>query len=66
MDKSTRNSAIAAAIIMGGFGIVAYFMPAIMLAVGDVSPVAAGFIAIAFVLAFFLVFYLRGKSRGAD
>lgn len=64
MDNRTRNSAIAAAFIMGGFGLVAYFMPTIMLAVGEVSPVAAGFIAVAFVLAFFLVFYLRGRSRG--
>lgn len=64
MDNSTRNSAIAAAVIMGGFGLAAYFMPTVMLAVGEVSTVAAAFIAVAFVLAFFLVFYLRGKSRG--
>lgn len=63
MDKDTRNSLIAAAVILFGFGIVAYYMPTVMLAVGEVSTVAAGFIAVAFVLAFFLVFYLRGKSR---
>lgn len=64
MDKSTRNSLIAAALILGGFGLVAFLMPRIMLSVGEVSTVAAGFIAFAFVAAFFLVFYLRGKSRG--
>ena len=32
MDNSTRNAAIAAACIMLGFGLVAYFMPTIMLA----------------------------------
>jgi hypothetical protein len=64
MDKTTRSSLIAAAVIVGGFGLLAYVMPTIMLAVGEVSTVAAGFIAAAFVLAFFLVFYLRGRSRG--
>lgn len=64
MDKNTRNSMIAAALILGGFGLLAFEMPTIMLAVGKVSTVAAGFIAVAFVLGFFLVFYLRGRSRG--
>lgn len=64
MDKDTRNSAIAAAVILGGFGLLAFEMPAIMLAVGNVSTIAAGFIGVAFVLGFFLVFYLRGRSRG--
>jgi len=64
MDRNSRNSAIAAAIILIGFGLVAFFMPDIMLAVGDMSPIAAGAIAILFVAAFFLVFWLRGRSRG--
>lgn len=64
MDQQSRNSAIAAAIILGGFGLVAYFMPAIMLAVGQWSTVVAGMIAVAFVGAFFLVFWLRGRSQG--
>lgn len=64
MDKSSRNAAIAAAIILIGFGLVAYLMPDIMLALGDVSPIAAGVVAVLFVAAFFLVFWLRGRSRG--
>jgi hypothetical protein len=60
MDNSTRNAAIAAACIMLGFGLVAYFMPTIMLAVGQYST-AAGAIAVAFVAAFFLIFWLRGR-----
>ncbi|MGE3307011.1 MAG: hypothetical protein AB7I52_13700 [Rhizobiaceae bacterium] len=64
MDKSSRNAAIAAAIILIGFGLVAYAMPSIMLALGDVSPIAAGAVAVLFVAAFFLVFWLRGRSRG--
>ncbi len=66
MDKSNRNSAIAAAIILFGFGIVAFLMPRIMLAVGEYSTVAAGVIAVGFVAAFFLVFWLRGRSRGGN
>jgi hypothetical protein len=64
MDRNNRNSAIAAAIILIGFGLVAFFMPNIMLAVGDMSPIVAGVIAVLFVAAFFLVFWLRGRSRG--
>jgi hypothetical protein len=64
MDRNNRNSAIAAAIILIGFGLVAFFMPNIMLAVGDMSPIAAGVIAVLFVAAFFLVFWLRGRSKG--
>lgn len=64
MNTENRNSAIAAAVILIGFGLVAFLMPKIMLAVGEYSTVAAGFIAVAFVVAFFLVFWLRGRSRG--
>ena len=45
------------------FGLVAFFMPTIMLAVGERSPLAAGGIAILFVAAFFGVLWLRGRSR---
>lgn len=58
-----RKSAIAAAIILIGFGIVAFLMPRIMLAVGDYSTVAAGVIAVGFVAAFFLVFWLRARVQ---
>lgn len=64
MDRQSRNSAIAAAIILVGFGLVAYFMPTIMLAVGEWSTAAAALVAAAFVAAFFLVFWLRGRAKG--
>lgn len=64
MDSSNRSAAIAAAVILIGFGLVAYFMPTIMLAVGEFSPFVAGLIAVAFVGAFFLIFWLRGRNRG--
>lgn len=64
MDKSTRGSVIAAACIFFGFSLFAYFLPTIMLAVGNYSTIVAGFIAVAFVAAFFLIFWLRGRSKG--
>lgn len=64
MDRNTRNAAVAAACFMLFFGLVAFFMPNIMLTVGERSPMAAGGIAILFVAAFFGVLWLRGRSRG--
>jgi hypothetical protein len=60
---SNRNAAIAAAAIMIAFGLVAFYLPTIMLAVGNFSTAAAGIIAVLFVAAFFLVFWLRGRSQ---
>ncbi len=64
MDPQTRNSAIAAAIILVGFGLAAHYLPKVMIAVGNWSTVAAGFVGVAFVAAFFMLFWWRGKSRG--
>ncbi|ODT07122.1 MAG: hypothetical protein ABS58_08585 [Mesorhizobium sp. SCN 65-20] len=63
MDTNTRNAAIAALWFMIIFGVLAFLMPKIMLAVGNYSTVAAGAIAVLFVLAFFGVFWLRGRSQ---
>ncbi|MGI6851684.1 hypothetical protein [Mesorhizobium sp. 1B3] len=63
MQTSNRNSAIAAAVIMVGFGLLAFYLPTIMLALGNVSTVAAGAVAVLFVAAFFLVFWLRGRAQ---
>lgn len=65
MDPSQRNAALAALLILCGFGLAAYFMPAIMLAVGRYSTVAAGLLAAAFVFAFFGVFWLRSRAQKA-
>jgi Na+/proline symporter len=62
--ESNKSAAIAAAIIMVGFGVVAFYLPNIMLAIGNVSPAAAGLVAVLFVAAFFLVFWLRARSQG--
>ena len=63
MDSGNRKSAIAAATIMLVFGLLAYFLPNIMLAVGGVSPLAAGAVAVLFVAGFFIVFWLRARSQ---
>ncbi|WP_157016359.1 hypothetical protein [Mesorhizobium xinjiangense] len=63
MDPKTRNTAIAAAIILLGFGLVAFYMPSIMLTLGERSPLAAGAVAVVFVAAFFLVFWLRARNQ---
>ena len=63
MDRQTRNTAIAALVILLGFGLVAFYMPTIMLWLGGLSPYAGGAAAALFVLAFFGVFWLRGRSQ---
>ena len=63
MDRGTINAAVAAAVILIGFGVAAYFMPTIVLALGETSPWAGGLVAALFVLAFFGVFWLRSRSQ---
>ncbi|KUM29005.1 hypothetical protein AU467_00885 [Mesorhizobium loti] len=63
MDRETRNSAIAAACVLILFGLAAYFLPTIMLAVGKVSTVLAAIVAAIFMVALFVVFWLRGRSQ---
>lgn len=63
MDKSTRNTLIAAAIFLAGFAALAYFLPAIMMAAAEISPYLAVLIAAVFLFAFFIVFWLRGRMK---
>ncbi|KAA1232995.1 hypothetical protein [Agrobacterium tumefaciens] len=61
--KKDRSPAIAAALIIVGFGLVFFVMPKIMLWLGDYSPwLAAAFGAVA-VLCFFLLFWLRARYQ---
>jgi hypothetical protein len=64
--QENRNALIAAAIIMAGFVAAAFFMPDIMTAVAGFSPVAAGVVAVVFVAAFFLIFWLRGRHQDRE
>jgi hypothetical protein len=63
MTPENRNAAIAAVILLAIFGLGAVYLPTVMLAVGNRSTLAAGIIAVLFVAAFFLVFWLRGRSQ---
>ena len=63
MTPENRNSAIAAAVLLAVFGLGAFYLPTVMLAVGNFSTTVAGVIAVLFVAAFFMVFWLRGRSQ---
>lgn len=63
MDKSNRNAAIAAGVILIAFALLAYMLPAIMLWLGEISPYAAGGFVILFLVAPFIVLWLRGRSQ---
>ena len=63
MDKNTRNAALAATVILLGFGLAGFYMPRIMIALGEASPIAGVAAAVVFVAAFFGIFWLRGRSR---
>ena len=63
MTPENKNAAIASLVIMLVFGFGLYFMPTIMLAIGNYSTTVAGIIAVLFVAAFFGVFWLRGRSQ---
>jgi hypothetical protein len=63
MDRANRNSAVAAALILIFFGGGWFVMPPLMRAVGNYSAVVAVGIAALFVAAFFIVFWLRGRSQ---
>ncbi|MDF1609207.1 phage holin family protein [Hoeflea sp. YIM 152468] len=60
---TNRSSAIAAAVILGATGLAFYFMPSMMIALAEISPWLSYAVGIAFVLAFFAVFWLRGKRQ---
>lgn len=62
-ETSNISAAIAAAIILGGTGLIFYYMPAMMMALSQTSPWLSYGLAITFVLAFFAVFWLRGKRQ---
>jgi len=64
MDRETRNAALAATLILGGFGLAAFYLPSVMIAVGNYSTAVAAVIAVGFVALFFGIFWLRGRSRG--
>ena len=66
-DNKGKSAAFAALVILLGAGVVFYFLPRVMIALGDVSPWLAGAFGALLVLSFFLLFWLRARyqrSRG--
>ena len=61
--SDSRSSAIAAAIILIVAGVVIYFMPMVVLALGEYSPWLASAVGACLVLSFFLVFWLRARYQ---
>jgi hypothetical protein len=61
--NQTRNSAIAAAIILAVAAVLLYFMPNIVLGIGQFSPVLGFAAGALIILAFFGVFWLRSRYR---
>lgn len=63
-DKhETRNTAIAAAVILVVAGLALYFMPKIVLGIGAYSPVLGFAAGAAIILFFFVIFWLRSKYK---
>lgn len=63
MNPENKKAAVAALVIVLGFGVVAYWLPTIMLAAGGVSPLLAVAVAVTFVMAFFIVLWLRSRAQ---
>ncbi|MBX5171994.1 hypothetical protein HJB84_19315 [Rhizobium sp. NZLR1b] len=67
MSPESRSQAIAAAVILLGAGLVIYFLPSIVLWIGNFSPTLGIAVGACLILAFFAVFWLRARyqrSRG--
>lgn len=62
-DGKGKSAALAALFILFGTGIVFYFLPRVMIALGDVSPWLAGVFGTLLVLGFFLLFWLRARYQ---
>ncbi|MGY6706984.1 MAG: hypothetical protein ACXIVF_01550 [Rhizobiaceae bacterium] len=63
MKPETRSAIIGAAVFLAIFGILGFFMPGILISVAETSPWLAIVIAVVFIGAFFLVFWLRGRYQ---
>ena len=61
--NQTRNNAIAAAVILLAAGAALFFMPRIVLGLGEISPLLGAAAGALIVLAFFLVFWLRSRFK---
>lgn len=63
MSPETRSQVVAAALIMLGAGLVIYFLPVIVLWVGNYSPILAMAVGFILILGFFWIFWLRARYQ---
>ncbi|ANL35840.1 MULTISPECIES: hypothetical protein [Rhizobium] len=63
MSPESRSQAIAAAIILLGAGLVIYFLPTIVLWIGNFSPVLGIAVGVCLIMAFFAIFWLRARYQ---
>ncbi len=63
MSRDTRNAFIAAAVIMLAIGGGFLLMPTVMNQVAGFGPAGGVIVAIAFMAAFFVVLWLRGRYQ---
>ena len=62
MSPEDKKSALAAASILLIFGALFWFMPQIVLGLGGISPWLGGAAALLFMLSFYILFWLKGRS----
>ena len=58
-----RSTLVSAALVFVGFGLLIYFLPAIMLALGGENPVLGGLAVAAILVLPFAGLWLRGRAR---
>lgn len=63
MTPNDKNSAIAAGLIILGFGFAMYFLPKLVLWIGEFSPLLATAIGSLILLSFFMIFWLRARYQ---
>ena len=61
MTPEDKRNALAAAFILIGFAALFLLMPKIVLGLGNISPWLGGLAALAFMLSFFILFWIRGR-----
>ena len=62
-DNNTRNSAIAAAVILVVVAVLFLAMPRIVTSLGEISPWLGYGVTTLFILGFFAIFWLRSRVQ---
>ena len=62
---SSKNAAIAAAIIMASLAVAFLALPRIVIVLGDISPWLGYGVVVLFILGFFAIFWVRSRYQRA-